>query len=265
LATYKETARRLRHLLAIAAVLSGALTVAPIQWATADESADELSRQATDPTASLMSFGLIGGYTGGFHGDLPGDDDRTEIKFQPVIPFRAFGTSNILRVSLPYQVSGRGDNGLGGVTVFNLSVINESWGRWGIGPVMTFATDDEAPDDFVLGPAIGGVWQYSKTLNLGLFNQNVFGGDTSISQLQPIMAYQLGDGWSVSAGDLQFVYDWEDSRWLSVPIGAQLGKVTKVAGQAVRFAVNPQYNLIDDDGLEEWKVLLTFTLLVPSK
>jgi hypothetical protein len=130
---------------------------------------------------------------------------------------------------------------------------------------MTFATDDEAPDDFVLGPAIGGVWQYSKKLNLGLFNQNVFGGDTGISQLQPIVAYQLGDGWSLSGGDLQFVYDWEDSRWLSVPIGAQLGKVTKIAGQAVRFAVNPQYNLIDDDGLEKWKVLLTFTLLVPSR
>jgi hypothetical protein len=66
----------------------------------AEESADELSRQATDPTASLMSFGLIAGYTGDFYGDLPGYDDRTEIKFQPVIPFRAFGTSNILRVSM---------------------------------------------------------------------------------------------------------------------------------------------------------------------
>ena len=233
--------------------------------ATADESANELSRQATDPTASLMSFGLIGGYTGDYYGNTPGDEYRTEIKFQPVIPFRAFGTSNILRMSLPYQVSGRGENGLNAVTVFDLVVINESWGRWGIGPVMSFATDDNAPDDFVFGPAAGGVWQYSKTLNLGLFNQNLFGGDTSLSQLQPIIAYQLGDGWSLSAGDLQIVYDWEDSRWLSVPIGIQLGKVTKLAGQAVRFAVNPQYNLIDDDGLEEWKVLFTFTLLVPSK
>jgi hypothetical protein len=264
MADRKGVSWRVRRPLAIAAALAAAMAVTPMQLAGADEADDELSRQATDPTASLMSFGLIGGYTGAFHGDLPGDDDRTEIKFQPVIPFRAFGTSNILRLSLPYQVSGRGENGLGDVTLFDLIVFNENWGRWGVGPVMIFATDDNAPDEFVFGPAIGGVWQYSKTLNLGLFNQNVFGGDTGISQLQPIVAYQLGDGWSLSAGDLQFVYDWEGSRWLSVPIGAQLGKVTKVAGQAVRFAVNPQYNLIDDDGLEQWKVLFTFTLLVPS-
>jgi hypothetical protein len=69
---------------------------------------------------------------------------------------------------------------------------------------------------------------------------------------------------SSRVGDLQFVDDWEDSRWLSVPIGMQLGKMAKLAGQAVRLAVDPQYNLIDDDGLEQWKVLLTFTLLVPS-
>jgi hypothetical protein len=261
----KGVSWRVRHPLAIAATLAAAMALAPMQLAGADESADELSRQATDPTASLMSFGLIGGYTGDYYGNTPGDDDRTEIKFQPVIPFRAFGTSNILRLSLPYQVSGRGDNGLGAVTVFDLVVINESWGRWGVGPVMTFATDDNAPDDFLAGPAIGGVWQYSKKLNLGLFNQNLFGDDTSLSQLQPIVAYQLGGGWSLSGGDLQFIYDWEDSRWVSVPIGVQLGKVTKVAGQAMRFAVNPQYNLIDDPGLDKWKVLLTVTLLVPSK
>jgi hypothetical protein len=249
------------------ALLSGALAACILLsgLAAADETADELSRQATDPTASLMSFGLIGSYTGDFYGPGTGDDDRTEIKFQPVIPFQAFGTSNILRVSMPYQVSGRGDNGLGAVTIFDLVVINESWGRWGVGPVMSFATDDDAVDDFVFGPAIGGVWQYSKALNLGLFNQNVFGGDTGISQLQPIVAYQLGEGWSLSAGDLQFTYDWEDSRWLSVPIGFQIGKVTKVAGQAMRFAVNPQYNLIDDPGLDKWKVLLTVTLLVPGR
>jgi len=55
------------------------------------------------------------------------------------------------------------------VAVFGLVVINESRGRWGIGPVMSFATNDNASDAFAAGPAIGGVWQYSKKLNLGLY------------------------------------------------------------------------------------------------
>ena len=227
---------------------------------------DELSRQATDPTASLMAFNLIGTYTASFHGpDVPSvADDRWALKFQPVIPFRAFGLSNILRLSMPYQLAGRGDEGLDDVTLFDLVIFNQDWGRWGVGPVMTFATDDDAPDDFVIGPAVGGVWQVSPRLNLGLFNQNVFGGDTSISQLQPIAAFQLGDGWSLSLGDLQIVYDWREDEFLSLPIGVQLGKVMSVAGQPMRFAINPQYNLRDKDGLDEFSLLFTVALLVPS-
>ncbi len=212
-----------------------------------------------------MAFNFIGDYTGGFHGPNNGlDDDAWSVSFRPVIPFQAFGKSNILRMTLPYQLDGRGENGLGDVSIFDLVVFNKPWGRWGIGAVATLAGSDNAPDRFAIGPAIGGVYQYSERLNLGLFNQNVFAGDTGISQLQPIIAYQLGDGWSVSGGDLQYAYDWEGGRWVSVPIGFQVAKVTRLFGQPIKLAINPQYNLIDDDGLEEWSVAITFGLLVPG-
>ncbi len=226
----------------------------------------DLSRQATDPTASLMSLGFITTYTGEFHGRLPGaDDDRWEIKFQPVIPFDAFEMPNILRISLPFQLDGRGEEGLGTVSVFNLTVISETWGRWGVGPVMSLSGEGDAPDTFAFGPAVGGVAQLSKSVNAGLFNQNVFWDDTAVSQFQPILAVQLGDAWSLSAGDLQFTYDWKDDRWVNLPVGFQLGKVLHLGGQAWRAAINPQYNLADDDGLEEWKVVFSVTLLLPRK
>ena len=229
------------------------------------DAADDLSRQATDPTASLMSLGLIGGYSGPYRGNAPGlDDHTTRIKFQPVIPFKAWGADNILRVSIPYTTGGRGETGLGDVSIFDLVVIHEDWGRWGIGPVMTFAGDVDAPDPFVAGPAIGGVYQVDKGLNVGLFNQNVFGGDTAISQFQPIVAYQLGDGLALSGGDLQFIYDWKHDRWQSVPIGLQIGKVTRIGGQPMRFAFNPQYEMLHDDGLPRWTLNLSVTLLVPT-
>jgi hypothetical protein len=251
--------------LAVGAAFAAALMAVPFQVAGAQaDDANELSRKATDPTASLMAFNVNADYTGGYYGNLPGSDDSWSLQFRPVIPFKAFGVSNILRLTLPYGLSGRDDDGLGDVTLFDLVVINESWGRWGVGPVMSFAADDDAADDFVFGPAIGGVWQYTGKLYLGIFNQNVFGSDTALSQLQPVISYQLGNGWSLSAGDLQFAYDWKDDRWLSIPVGFQVGKVTRIAGQAVRFAVNPQYNLADDDGFPKWKVTLAFALLVPG-
>lgn len=244
----------------VAAVLCLHATSAP-----ADEATDELARQATDPTASLMAMNFIADYTGSFHGRDTGDDDAFGVTFRPAIPFTAFGKANIMRLTIPYQVGGRGDDGLGDVSIFDIVVTNESWGRWGVGLVASLSSSDSAPDDFAIGPAIGGVWALSKKLNVGAFSQNVFASDTAISQLQPVIAYQLGNGWSLSAGDLQFVYDFESGRWLSIPIGIQLGKVTRLGKQPIRWAINPQYNLKDDSGLEEWTVAFTFSLLVPSK
>jgi hypothetical protein len=227
-------------------------------WAQQSSDSSDLARQATDPTASLMAFSFIADYTGGYYGPDNGGNDASALNFRPAIPFRAFGTSNMLRLTIPYQISGRGEEGLGPVTVFDVVLNDTSWGRWAIGAVATMASGSNAVDKFAIGPAIGAVKAISKKLNVGA-------GNTAVSQLQPVIAYQLGSGWSLSAGDLQFAYDWKHSRWLSAPIGFQIGKVTKLAGQPVRWAINPQYNLVDSAGLEQWSVALTFTLLVPSK
>jgi hypothetical protein len=234
--------------------------------AQAQEDGQDLSSKATDPTASLMAFNLITNYTGAFHGpDVAGErDDQWEVSFRPAIPFKAFGYNNIMRLTVPYQVGGRGEERMGDVSLFDIVVLERSWGRLAIGGVATFASDDDAPDQFAIGPAIGAVIPVSKRFNYGLFSQNVFASDTAVTQLQPILAYQLGDGWALSAGDLQFVYDWKRSRWLNVPLGAQIGKVFKLGSQPMRWGLNPQYNLKDDPGLSQWSVSFTLTMLVPG-
>ena len=115
----------------------------------------ELSRQATDPTASLMALNFQSTWVGSYHGATPPGEanDAFQFAFRPVIPFEALGKPNILRLTMPYQ---------------------------------------------------------------------------------------LGSGWSLSAGDLQFTYDWKASRWINLPLGFQLGKVMKLGGLPSRFAINPQ-------------------------
>lgn len=136
--------------------------------------------------------------------DIPGQpNDSWSFKFRPVIPFTFVDHPNILRLSIPYPFEGRGEDGFLPISLFDLVVFNETWGRWGIGPVMTFDTTGGLPDEFSIGPDIGGVWQVNKKLNLGLFTQNVFWSDTAVTKIQPVIAYQLGYSWSLSAGDLQ--------------------------------------------------------------
>jgi hypothetical protein len=246
---------------------TAAPATAPAQ--SAESERDELSRRATDPTASPLNFGLINDVTTSYRDredGTPIDENGYTLKFQPVLPFKAWGVANILRMTVPYQVSGPGPEGLLDLTIFDMAILPQSWGRLGIGVVGSFAAaTSDVSAHATVGPAIGFVAQMSKKLSLGLFNQNLFGNDVAISQIQPILAYQLGSGWSLSLGDLQWPYDWDRGEFLSMPIGVQLGKVLPVAKQPMRFAVNPQYDMKDLPGGSRFKVLLTITLLLPEK
>lgn len=223
---------------------------------------EDLAQQATDPTASLLSVNLYGDVRTSFHDR---DESGFEWRFQPVVPFSAFGMPNILRVVVPYQASGPGAEGLKSVSIFNLTLVDEEWGRWGVGPVMTLAEGvSENGPQFAIGPAVGAVYEYSPVVQLGIFNQNLIGSDFAITQFQPIIAYQLGNGWSLAAGDLQFVYDWDAGAWTQVPLGFQLGLVKPLFGQPMRFSVNPMWNVRDRAGTFESKIVFGVTLLAPT-
>ena len=223
---------------------------------------EQLSVEATDPTASLFSLNLIGDIVAGYNGS---EESGFALRFQPVIPFQAWGWNNIMRIQAPYQMSGLGPEGLNQVTIFDLVLTNEDWGRWGVGPVFQLsegASDRDA--QFAFGPAVGAVYGVNPDLNVGLFNQNLFGDDLAISSFQPVVAYQLGNGWALSAGDLQIVFDWHDGRFAQVPVGFQLGVVRPILGQPMRFFVNPQWNLVDTEGTFDSRILLGVTLIAPS-
>jgi hypothetical protein len=248
------------------ALLAAALlaSAAPCRaQAPAPPSAQDLSEQATDPTAPLMTFNLINTWIASYHGV---DGGGYEVKIQPVVPFKAWGTSNILRIAVPYQVSGPGDEGLKSITLFDLVVIPQSWGRLAVGGDLQLSPGGSGETGSIaLGPAIGAIVPLSRQLNVGAFNQNLFGDGIAITQLQPIIAYQLGHGWALSAGDLQLTYDWNAGRFLSLPVGAQIGVVAPVAGQPFRFSLNPQYNFADATGAERFKLVFTVALLAPLR
>lgn len=249
-----------RYLASLAPALALALSVStPV---AAQETARDLSVEATDPTASLMSFNLIGDARMSYHGE---DGGGFEFRLQPVIPFTAFGAQNIFRIIVPYQMSGPGAEGLKSVSLFDLVVFQESWGRWGVGPVALLSEGvSDSETRFAIGPAVGAVGPVNDRLQVGVFNQNLIGQDFATSQFQPIIAYQLGDGWALSTGDLQFVYNWDGGEWVNVPFGFELGLVRSIAAQPFRFSVGPQWNLKNVEGVPESKINFRVTMLAPG-
>ena len=245
------------------AVPLGAQTAPPAKPAQASGNAQDLSSQATDPTAALMSLNFLNDVKVS-HWD--NDEGGFEFEFKPVVPFAAWGKANILRVVVPFQTAGPGEEGLKDVSIFDLVILPQKWGRLGLGPVMRWAeSSGGAASKFLIGPAVLAVHPLSKRLNIGLLNQNLFASEAAVTQLQPIVAYQVGGGWALSAGDSQFTYDWKSGEWTSLPLGFQIGVVRRLAGQPFRFFINPQWNQAHIADEDRSTIVFGVTMLVPSK
>jgi hypothetical protein len=232
---------------------------------------DELSAQATDPTASLMSFQLNDWYTSGFR-DV--DGSANQVVFRMAIPFALGDTHHIFRATQPYvTTSPSGSKGFTDTTVFDLMVFNERWGRWGVGVSGTLPTgqDGLTTDKWTAGPALGFVNSSANQYNWGLFTQTFFsfagkGSAPSVGlmNLQPIYSYQLGDGRSVGLGNSALVYDFEASRWSSLMMSVNYGQVVSFAGHKWRPNIEAGYDFNNGFGNQRWVFRAGIVLLLPT-
>ena len=230
-----------------------------------------LSEQTTDPTASLMSLSLQNWFTASFH--RLSNQDANTIVFRPVIPFRTGDLSHILRVTLPYVSHSPAGPGLSDTAIFDLLVFNASWGRWGIGPLLLLPTATKnslGSEKWSAGPAVGAVAPWGKW-QFGLFVQTAFSfagasnrQDVQFMSIQPIIAYQLSQGWALSAGSASFDYDFEIRRWVSLTPAVQLGKVFQFGGFFWKAFGEVNYNFKDDPGLPQWGLKFGLNLLLPT-
>jgi hypothetical protein len=80
-----------------------------------------------------------------------------------------------------------------------------------------------------------------------------------------VLAYVVGKGFVLAAGDSQWRIDWSRPGIVSVPLGMQLSQLVVLGGQPVRFFVNPEYNARNLYGNPHWLVRFGITILSPMK
>ncbi len=198
-------------------------------------SGQSLDQAANDPTASLMAVQIQNLYSGTYH--RLDDASGNTLLLRPVIPFETGDLKHIARATIPYVTqSPSGTSGLGDSVLFDLIVFNQSWGRWGIGPVMLLPTaSDDAlgAEKWAAGPALGFIAR-QPGLMWGLFNQNLvsFAGkqdrdEVKLSIIQPIVNYSLPNKWSIGTSEMNATYDWDKGAWSNLPLGLKLSKLTK--------------------------------------
>ena len=257
-------------------------------FAQEDEGQDEDAKKAAlakanqNPVANLISVPFEFWHHEGPHGD-----GFTAIT-KPVIPSSVGGMNLINRFIIPYaSISGIlqlpdtefggpviDEKGLGDITYQGfLSPSNPGSVIWGAGLAlqMPTATNDALGSNlWSAGPSFLALTMPGKWV-LGLLAMNIWdfagSGDGSINKmtLQPILSYQLGDGWYLTSTPA-ITATWEaDSgeKW-NVPLGGGFGRLQRFGKLPVDLKLVYYDYLVKPTFGPDWSVLFGVKFLIPT-
>ena len=242
----------------------------------AQESAEDLSRQAANPLADLMSFPFQNNLNinyGKFNRNL------NVLNIQPVLPF-ADGRI-ITRTIIPVlwipdyaQESGMYSSGLGDISLTAFYTPSGAEITWGVGPVLEIPTGGEkrGTQKWGLGPSAvvlvqPGEWTFGALLN----NVWSVAGESSRQDVNKMLlnlfiVYQLGEGWYVNSAPI-ITADWQAAsgqQW-TVPLGAGFGKLTFVGGKLpLNLQTQLYYNIVSPDFGPDWQWRVQAQVLLPK-
>jgi hypothetical protein len=228
---------------------------------------EALSKAAEDPTASFWKLEVNSTEVLNYQSLNSQTANTTSFRFGG--PFKWGDQLNIFRVALPFITDHATlQNGLSDISVFDLVVFKESWGRWGFGPVALFPTggSTRGGGQYAAGPVIGIVFSHGKLL-YGVLNQNLFtyAGDGNrpplrTSSVQPIVNQSLGNGWSVGSSDMVWTYNYYAGRWTNQPVGVRLSKVARFFRRPIQVSLEYEWNFSHVKGDIDGSLRFNFVL-----
>ncbi len=244
--------------------------------AKAQESVEDLSVQAANPIADLMSFP--------FQNNLnvnqgPYNRNVNVLNIQPVIPFaegKIITRTIFPIVNIPDMNSetGKYTSGLSDVVATAFFVPDSKKVTWGFGPVVELPTGGSmrGSEKWSVGPSFlalvqPGDWTF------GLLANNAWSvagkserEEVNHMLLNLFIVKQLGDGWYLNSAPI-ITADWTadaGDQWV-VPVGAGGGKLVFLGGKLpLNLQTQVYYNAIRPDFGAEWQVRFQAQILLPK-
>jgi len=257
--------------------LIAGLTIICIQTTNAQQSKEELSQQAANPLADLISLPFQNNTNMNYG---PYNRNLNVLNIQPVFPFGLKNGNIITRTIFPFMnipdfnsESGKSSSGLGDI-VFTAFYAPKGNITWGIGPVIELPTGGSirGTQKWSAGPSAvllvqPGDWTFGILAN----NAWSFAGksdrpDVNHMLVNIFIVRQLGDGWYVNSAPI-ITSDWTaeaDQRWI-VPFGGGGGKLVMLGGKLpLNLQTQLYYNVVRPDFGPEWQWRVQAVILLPK-
>lgn len=225
----------------------------------AGDAATELAKKTQNPISDLISLPF---QWNSYLDTGPEGKTQNTLVIQPVLPFSLNEDWNFIArpiiplVEMPPLADTQNRNhGLGNIQLQTFFSPKAKVADWilGFGPCFEFPTNS-GPDDrfgsdnWSAGPAfvamqIKGPWVYGCLVN---HLWSFYGNDpeVSVTTIQPILNYNLKDGWYLAASPI-ITANWNtdaDQTW-TIPIGGGIGKVFKVGKQPLNASLKVYHNV----------------------
>ncbi len=244
--------------------------------AVAQDTKEDLSQQAANPLADLMSFPFQNNLNLNY-----GEFNRNTniLNIQPVIPLA--GGRIITRTIFPIvRISDYGSetgvlaSGLSDMVFTAFYAPADQPFTWGVGPVLELPTGGELrgtqkwsagpsvvalvqPGDWTFGILVNNVWSFAGNADRDKVNRML---------LNLFIVRQLGDGWYVNSAPI-VTADWtaeSDDRWI-FPLGAGGGKLVMLGGKLpLNLQTQLYYNVVRPDFGPEWQWRVQAQVLLPK-
>ena len=128
-------------------------------------------------------------------------------------------------------------------------------GKWSAGPTGALVySDSEGP--WFAGILLTQLWSFAGAPRTAV-NQT----STEVD-----LSYNFESGWYIQT-DPTITYDWSATprQALTLPVGIDVGKVTKIGGQDVSFQLGAYDALKSPTGIAQWIIRAQITLLFPHR
>lgn len=245
---------------------------------TSDLSAHDIAKLLQNPLADTISvpFANDTNFPLG-----PNRQAGNVLNIQPVIPFRVNSDWNLVtRTTVPLvsqpRLSSSDPAAFGLGDIVPMAVLspsapsNVTWGLGATFSVPTATNNSLGANRWAAGPAavvltMPDPWVFGLLAShLRSFAGSSSGARIDRTAVQYFVIYNFSSGWFLSSTPI-ITADWaakSSNRW-TIPVGAEIGKVFNLSGQAMSASVGLYRNVIRPTDSPDWQVRLNVSFVFP--